>query len=212
MAFAGDTSVDHLVYAVPDLGAGTDDIERQLGVRAAYGGKHTGRGTHNALISLGAGTYLEIIAPDLDQPPPQFPRPFGLDSLREPRLVTWAVRVSGIEHRAEIARSAGYDPGGVVEMTRRTPAGHELRWRLTLRLDLPGDGVVPFLIEWDADEHPSETAPGGAGLIDLEAEHPRPGHVAAMLEAIRVELPLTESARPALIATIEGPAGTVVLT
>ena len=52
----------------------------------------------------------------------------------------------------------------------------------------------------------------GARLADLEAEHPRPEVVGVMLQALGVELTVTESARPALIATIEGPNGTVVLT
>jgi hypothetical protein len=140
------------------------------------------------------------------------PRPFGLDSLKEPRLITWAVSVRDIDNRVEAARAAGYDPGPAIAMNRRRPDGYEMRWRASIRLDLPGDGVVPFLIEWDVREHPSLTAPKGAGLIDLEAEHPRPAEIEAMLEALRVELPVTESARPALIATIEGPNGTVVLT
>ena len=97
-------------------------------------------------------------------------------------------------------------------MTRRRPDGFEMRWRASIRLDLPGDGLVPFLIEWDVEEHPSDAAPRGAGLIDLEAEHPRPAEVEAMLEAIGAAVQVTESARPALIATIEGPNGTIVLT
>jgi hypothetical protein len=212
MAYVRQGSVDHLVYAVSDLDAGIAQIERLLGVRAAQGGKHPGRGTHNALISLGGGAYLEIIAPDPGQPVPEMPRPFGLDRQREPRLVTWAARVPDIEHRAEQARAAGYDPGVVLEMSRRLPNGDELRWELSANLELPGDGVVPFLIQWEPGHHPSESAPTGARLADLEAEHPRPDVVGVMLQALGVELTVTESARPALIATIEGPNGTVVLT
>jgi hypothetical protein len=49
-------------------------------------------------------------------------------------------------------------------------------------------------------------------LTDLTAEHPRPNEVSRMTSAVDVYLPLVEAARPALIATIEGPHGTVVLT
>jgi hypothetical protein len=212
MAYVRQGSIDHLVYAVPDLDAGIAQIERLLGVRAARGGKHTGRGTHNALLSLGGSSYLEIIAPDPHQADPPTPRAFGLDRRREPGLVTFAVRVPDIEHRAEQARAAGYDPGLILTMSRHLPNGDELRWELSANLELPGDGVVPFLIQWEPGHHPSETAPAGARLVDLEAEHPRPQVVNVMLEALGVELTVTESARPALIATIEGPNGTVVLT
>ncbi|MEO8458723.1 MAG: VOC family protein [Chloroflexota bacterium] len=212
MAYVRQGSVDHLVYAVADLDAGIAHIERMLGVRAEPGGAHPGRGTHNALLSLGGGSYLEIIAPDPDQPDPKAPRPFGLDKLRAPRLVTWAVRVSHIEKRVEQARAAGYDPGDAHPMSRKLPSGAELKWQLTARPEAAASGIVPFLIEWQPREHPSKTAPRGAQLSDLQAEHPHPGEVNAMLEALGVELTVSESARPALIATMEGPNGTVVLT
>lgn len=213
MAFGGQMQVDHLVYGVPDLAAGIDDVERLAGVRAAHGGPHPGRGTHNALLSLGTGTYLEIIAPDPDQPHPRAPRPFGLDTLHEPRLVTWAVRSHDIERQVEAARAAGYDPGIIAPMSRRPPGGDgELHWRLTARPTPAGDGVVPFLIQWEPGRHPSAGAPTGAGLIDLEAEHPHADEVRAMLDALGISIPVTEAARPALLATIECPNGTVVLT
>ena len=49
-------------------------------------------------------------------------------------------------------------------------------------------------------------------MTDLTAEHPRPDEVSRMMSAIGVGLQLVEAVRPALIATIEGPHGTVVLT
>jgi len=69
-AFAGQAPhgairrVDHLVYAVPDLDAAVSDLERRLGVRAAPGGQHPGRGTSNALIAPGPDSYLALPAPD----------------------------------------------------------------------------------------------------------------------------------------------------
>ncbi len=205
-------AVDHLVYAAPSLDAGIEAMAERLGVTAAYGGKHTGIGTHNALLSLGHGVYLEIIAPDPDQPRPSGPLPFGLGELHEPGLVAWALAVTEIESRAESARDAGYDPGPVIAMARALPDGGELRWRLTLRRPAAGDGLVPFLIQWEPGPHPSASSPGGCTLTDLTAEHPRSVDISRMTSALGVELPLAEAARPALIATIEGPRGTVVLT
>jgi glyoxalase-like protein len=74
--------IDHIVYATPDLDQGIREIEDKLGVKATLGGQHPGRGTRNALISLGPSTYLEIFAPDPGQPAPKQPRAFGLDNLK----------------------------------------------------------------------------------------------------------------------------------
>lgn len=212
MAYNLGVTVDHVVYAVPDLREGAARVTELLGVEPAYGGQHRGRGSHNALLSLGGGAYLEIIAPDPDQPKPDMPRAFGLDTLRDAKLVTWAVQVRDIERVSLAAKDQGYDPGPLVAMSRSLPDGGMLRWRATIQLDMPGDGVVPFLIEWDSNEHPSDTTPAGAGLIDLELEHPRPGEVQPMLDALGIGIEVAEAARPSIIATIEGPSGTVVLT
>jgi hypothetical protein len=104
-------TVDHLVYAAPELQVGIDRIESVLGVRATPGGQHPGRGTRNALLSLGPGTYLEIIGPDPEQPTPAQPRPFGIDDLKEPRLVTWAAKGKELEHLASEAGRGGVKLG-----------------------------------------------------------------------------------------------------
>ena len=105
--------IDHLVYAVADLDAGIDDFAASTGVRPAMGGAHVGLGSHNALVSFGS-CYLELIAPDPNQPEPPGPRPFGLDELIEPGFVAFAVRPDPddtIDALIERARSSGHDAG-----------------------------------------------------------------------------------------------------
>ena len=53
---------DHIIIAVRDLDAAIANYAA-LGFAVYYGGKHTHKATHNGLISLADGTYLELLAP-----------------------------------------------------------------------------------------------------------------------------------------------------
>ncbi len=203
-------NVDHLVYGVPDLRAGVAELSDRLGVRAAPGGKHVGRGTHNAILGLGGTSYLEVIALDPEQPAARAPL-FALGAMRLPRLVAWACAVEGIEERVERVRGRGYDPGPAEPMSRAREDGSVLRWRLT-QPPPPARLVVPFLIDWGDSPHPSRAAPAGLRLVELRAAEPEPRPSRAALGALEVDLPVDPGAEPALVATLETPRGRVVLS
>lgn len=202
-------SIDHLVYAVLDLDAAIDDLERRLGVRAAFGGRHVGRGSHNALADLGHGRYLEIIATDLGQPAPEGPRPFGLDTLVGPCLVGWAVRTDDIDTSVAAARAKGYDPGEPTAMSRARPDGSLLEWRLTHNAF--AGGIIPFLIDWGTTAHPSSTAPTGLRLGAFAVESPGVTSVTASLSALGSDVEVRLAEQPGLVASIIGPGGRVDL-
>ncbi len=217
--------VDHLVYGVPELAPAVARLEALLGVAPVPGGSHEGRGTHNALLALGGEAYLEVIAPDPAQPEPPSPRPFGLNDLTAPRLITFAVhaaprapdapRTSAAQRLEQWRRQAaarGYDPGPVAAGGRRRPDGGLLRWHLCQRRELPFAGVVPFLIDWGTEVSPAAGAPPGCRLLRLEARHPQPPEVGAALRALGVELPVRPGPAPALRATLASPRGEAVLT
>ena len=204
-------TVDHLVYATPDLQTGVERVERMLGVLASPGGQHPGRGTRNALLSLGPGAYLEIIGPDPDQPTPPQPRPFGIDALKEPRLVTWAAKGKDLEQLSSNAQSRGVKLGDVISGSRRRGDGVMLSWRYTDPRTVVADGVVPFFIDWGKTPHPATTATQGASLVTLRAEHPDAERVQRMLTGLGLDLTVQPGARAALIATITSPRGRVEL-
>jgi Glyoxalase-like domain len=204
-------TVDHLVYATPELQAGIQRIESVVGLRATPGGQHPGRGTRNALLSLGPGVYLEIIGPDPEQPTPAQPRPFRIDDLKEPRLVTWAAKGKQLEQLANEAGRGGIKLGEVISGTRQRADGVVLSWRYTDPRTVVAGGVVPFFIDWGKTPHPATTATQGASLIGLRAEHPDAQQVQKALDRLGLDLRVQQGPRPALVATVSGPRGRVEL-
>ena len=198
-------TIDHLVYACPDLTAAVDEIARLTGVRPEYGGQHPGLGTHNALLSLGDRTYLEIIAPDPAQPGTGS-LPFGLEELTAPALRAWAAAAEDIDNAAREARAEGFDYGDVVTRHRRTLGDDELSWRMT---NYPHNGavaVIPFLIDWGHSRHPAQTAPSGLRLTEFRILAPDPDKVVRELRAASIDLPVDHADAPALRAVLTGPA------
>ncbi|WP_375481759.1 VOC family protein [uncultured Jatrophihabitans sp.] len=198
--------LDHLVLATPDLAGTVADFADRAGVTPVAGGSHTGLGTANALVGLGPDSYLEIVGPDPDQPTPDTARPFGIDELDGPRVVTWAVHPEDVDATIERARRHGYDPGDAVPMSRRTPAGEQLTWRLT-----PSRGLVPFLIDWGATPHPASRALPTVELTTLALLHPDPAAVQASLDALQVLLLVEQGPDPVVVVVLGTPRGTLVL-
>jgi hypothetical protein len=201
--------LDHLVLAAPDLAAAVRSFAERTGVQPAPGGSHVGLGTANFLVDLGGGGYLEIIGPDLDQPSPTTPRPFGIDELSTARLVTWAVRTTDLDALVADARAAGYDPGESRAMSRRNTDGELLEWRLTAPRFEYGDGLVPFLIDWGGTPHPTTRSMPRTELRELRATHPDPASVRPALAALRVDLHLDIGERAELRAVVDGTHGPV---
>ena len=201
--------IDHLVYATPDLQLGINAIEKQLGVKATAGGQHPGLGTRNALVALGPTSYLEIIGPDPEQPKPSGPRRFSIDDLRAPRIVRWVVKSNDLPAVAESAAKSGVTLGPIASGSRKRPDGVVLSWRYTDPAVVVADGQVPFFIDWGSSPHPALTAAKGATLIQLRAEHPEAPRVQKMLDALGLDLKVSQASTPAIIATIDSPRGRV---
>ena len=78
------TVMDHLILGAADLDRGIAWLEERTGAKAVVGGVHPGRGTRNALLSLGRRQYLEVLAPD---PAQGDAAPKSLRSLTTPRMI-----------------------------------------------------------------------------------------------------------------------------
>ncbi|WP_246643611.1 VOC family protein [Nonomuraea ceibae] len=206
-----DRRLDHLLYAVPDLTAAVAEFGDRTGVTPVAGGSHPG-GTANYLVGLGPSAYLEIIGPDPAADPATRRRAAELELLDVPRLAGWAVHPDDIGAAVRQARARGYDPGDVEPMSRRTPDGRLLEWRLT-RWDEPGRvDPVPFLIDWGATPHPAASGLPQVKLTAFRATVPEPPLLLARLRALDVELDVEAGAPVALHAVLESPLGRVQLT
>ena len=206
------TLLDHVLLGSRDLQQGIDFVAERTGVRTVFGGVHPGRGTQNALLSLGERCYLEIIAPDPAQPEVKNHLAPELHSLKEPRLVGWAAHPGALSAYAEKLRQAGIAFEGPTPGSRKRPDGRLLQWQ-TLNLADDAGGLLPFFIEWAPDSvHPSADAPRGCAVSYFAAETPDPAKLATKLKLLDLDLPVKKSDKPRLLATIRGPKGTLELS
>ena len=203
--------IDHLVLAVPSLSSGIVHVEGLTGVEPVPGGSHPGVGTHNALLSLGAPTYLEVIAPDPEQTGLQV-RSFGLeDPPTAPRLVAFAVGCADLDATVAMLRAVGHeDVADPYAMTRRRPDGVELAWRLAMIGRRVG-GAHPFLIAWDGGASPALDSPLGGRFVALRAGDPDAASSAELLSTLGVDVPVETADAEWLMATIETSAGPVTI-
>ena len=200
--------IDHLVLAAPSLDVGCRAVEARTGVAPVFGGVHPGAGTHNALLSLGPPTYLEVIARDPAQTDvatsPLVPDGLG----DEPRLVAFAVGCDDIDAAVAALRAAGApgvgDPYG---MSRRRPDGSVLSWRVAFVVGGRVGGATPFLISWDSGGSPAYDAPVGGRLVTLRAGDPDPAPSRLALEVLGVDVAVESSPTARLEATITTPTG-----
>lgn len=206
------SKVDHLVYATLDLEAEVDVLEQKLGVRAVMGGSHPGRGTWNALLSLGEHVYLEIIGPDPEQVTDgNLPPTFGINQITASRLATWVLKSDDPSKLATEAKGFGVDFGEVKDGSRMQTDGALLTWTLSDPLADRESGIIPFLINWGDSAHPAHHSPKGCELIGLRAEHPEADRIRGLLDQLGLDLEVTQGDAPALIATLNTPNGPVTL-
>jgi hypothetical protein len=135
--------LDHVLIAVTDLAAAAEEVEARYGLVSVEGGRHSGWGTANRIVPLGAA-YLELIAV-VDETEaadsafgtwvahagPSLPRPLG-----------WAVRTNSID---EIAPRLGL---AIVSGSRKTPGNQLLKWQLAGIEEAAAEPSLPFFIEW----------------------------------------------------------------
>jgi len=151
--------LDHVVVLVDELSAVVRDYTA-LGFRVTPGGEHKGLGTHNALIPLADGAYIELIAFK------QRAFPAGtilrkearlrqlMETARTPgerRMLAWETAGEGladfallpddIEADLKAARGRGLAMDGPLPGSRLRPDGQRVAWQF----GIPATWDLPFL-------------------------------------------------------------------
>lgn len=172
---------DHIAIAAENLADGVQYLEDSLGVKMTPGGEHVLMSTHNRLLGLLDGLYLEVIAINPDAPDPGRPRWFDLDNFRgTPRITNWILRCD------DLAASLATLPiraGEPVVLSRG-----DLRWQMAVPTDgkLPYDNMAPALIEWDGDAHPANRLPqSGVRMTGFDIQHPEAGTLKSLFSATK---------------------------
>lgn len=142
--------LDHIAISGESLLAASSYVEQSLGITLQSGGKHAKFGTHNKLLGLAGGIYLEVIAIDPRAPKPNLPRWFNLDNFSgSPRITNWICRTKNIN---QTLSKIHLEIGKPLNLSRDS-----LNWKITVPDDgkLPYDGAFPSIIQWNNEMHPS---------------------------------------------------------
>ena len=161
--------IDHLVVSGSHLKETCEYLEDTLGVQMEDGGKHKLFGTHNKLLGLNDGLYLECIAVDPSAPKPLYSRWFDLDNFSgKPRLTNW---VCSCENLEEKLAKLPIKVGDILNVSRG-----KLNWEITVPESglLPFDGLFPAFIKWQSmRNHPSKKLKlNNYYLSNLTISHP----------------------------------------
>ena len=201
-------TIDHLILGINDLERGLAEFEEKTGVRPVMGGVHPGRGTWNALASLGDGVYLEIMAPDPKQSVAS-PMVDELKPLATLRPVGWAVGTGDMFALQAKLQAREIRHGAAMPGARNLPDGSRLQWT-TLDVTLPEHPWLPFFIKWaDPAKHPSTTTPRGCALTSLRIEDPNPGPLTHVFSAIGLKVAARKGRESRMKIELKCPRGTV---
>jgi hypothetical protein len=199
-------TLDHIAVAGETLVAATAHVEAALDATMQRGGEHGVFHTHNMLLGLEDGLYLEAIAINPGAPAPSRARWFDLDRFSgPPRLTNWICRCDDLEATLAALPEGFGDP---VDLHRG-----DLRWRMAVPHSgvLPFDNCAPALIQWMDGAHPApRLTQTGCTLDGLEIRHPQAdalaGLLAPLLDDARVVFTTGAARLVARIATPHGPA------
>jgi hypothetical protein len=163
---------DHAIILVNDLYKGIEH-HKKVGFNPFFGGVHAGGKTHNALIVLADGSYLELLAPTtpelLDTLDPNDHSSFLFLLAQGEGLGGYALVSDKLPEDVEAMKQRGLEVTLKPVNGRARPDGQELRWRSAT---LDNGTMTPFFIEDQTprnlrvpDDEATTTQPNGIRRI-----------------------------------------------
>jgi len=204
-------TIDHLVFCVPNLQTAMQQLTDKCGIEVVYGGQHKTKGTENALLNLGKGAYLELLAIDATNTNIAAPRWMGVDLVEEFTFTRWAIKSTDLANDVAILKRVNPLMGEIFTGSRQKVDGSTLRWSMALPLATPAIEVLPFMVDWKDSVHPTESLEEGCELISLEFTHPKPFPIKTALRDLKVEIQVKQGTKASLKAIVDTPNGQVVL-
>lgn len=206
----GIMKLDHFAYASASLDKAIADFESWTGVRPKPGGSHPGRGTRNALVSLGPGLYLALDAPD---PTQQLVGNNGawMAKLDSYLLFLFAVATDDIGRAQRVLAGHGVATT-LASGERRTADGRLIAWDFLEGAD-EGFGIaLPHVMQWKTEHHPSADSPAGCRLAGFTVQHPDPARIEALYADLGLKgVEVRRGAEIALGMTVDGSHGETTL-
>ena len=160
-------TLDHIAVSGKTLEDASDHVASSLGVKLEDGGCHDRFGTHNRLLRLADGIYIEAIAINPEMEKPAYPRWFDLDNFcGKPRITNWICRSDNIQ--SEVA-DIFFKSTEIIKMKR-----NQLEWLMTMPQNgiLPYNGAFPAFLQWEVSSPVPNLIPSGCSLKHIRIYHP----------------------------------------
>ena len=197
--------IDHIILGVDDLEKGMTEFATRTGVKPARGGVHPGRGTQNALVSLGNDRYIEIMAPSHEAGTTGGPR----TAFATLTPAGWALHTGDLAGVIAMLRGAAFKVSDTQPGARTRPDGMKLAWQSAA---VAGSGLddAPFFIQWGAGTpHPSADSPSGCTLERVTLSETDPAPLARFMRAVRLDVVVAKGGSRKMAVVLSCPAGKV---
>jgi Glyoxalase-like domain len=202
-----DGLIDHIVLAAPNLEEAMEQFEQMTGIAAKIFGAINGIGIRCARISFNDCTYLEIIAPDANQPGPigQLIKSKGIKDMTP---FAFAIRSSRVEALNDEVPKFKYVPDHIT-MFGGKKDGTPRKWEMLHLYGHSLGGICPYFVHWDNTDHPCATLPVVGKLKKFSIRAPSDDPIHELLAHVGVRDINVEVGTPKMSFQFSSPEGTI---